>query len=175
MPGGHATRPGDIVKSLDGKTVEINNTDAEGRLTLADAITFAAREGADEIVDIATLTGACVIALGRDISGLMSNDKDLANRLIKAGDEAGEKLWELPLHPDYKDALKSDVADMKNTGGREGATIAAGLFIQEFAQGKPWAHIDIAGPSTIEKDTILAPKGSTGVGVRLFVNYVMQY
>lgn len=174
MPGGHATRPGDIIKSFGGKTVEINNTDAEGRLVLADALAYAVKQGADEMIDVATLTGACIIALGRGVSGLMCNDDDLSARLLAIGEKEGDPLWRLPLFEDYKDMLKSEHADMKNTPGREAATITAALFMQEFVSGKPWAHLDIAGPSFIDKPTATAPKGGTAAGTRILVRYLME-
>ncbi|MDO8684821.1 MAG: leucyl aminopeptidase, partial [Armatimonadota bacterium] len=174
MPSGSAVKPGDVICSLSGKTVEINNTDAEGRLVLADALAYAVNQGADEIVDIATLTGACVIALGRGMSGILSNNKDLTSRLIAIGEKEGDLLWQLPLHLDYMDMLKSDVADCKNSPGREAATITGGLFLQQFVNDKPWAHIDIAGPSFIDKDTPIAPKGGTGAGTRILVRYLME-
>ena len=179
MPGGSAVKPGDVIKSYNGKTVEINNTDAEGRLVLADALAYAVKQGVDEMIDVATLTGACVVALGRGISGILSNDDDLTARLIAVGQKEGEPLWRLPLHKDYTGMLESGVADMINTAGREGATITAGLFLKEFVGDTPWAHIDIAGPSFIEnsgywdKTTFTTPKGGTGAGTRVLVRYLM--
>lgn len=175
MPSGRATRPGDIVKAMTGKTVEINNTDAEGRLVLGDAVAYAEREGADEIIDVATLTGACVVALGRGISGIFSRDSELICRLIAAGAAEGEVLWELPLHKDYKDMLKSEYADIKNAPGRDAGAITGALFIGEFVgKGKPWAHIDIAGPSFVDHDYPLSPKGGTGAGTATLVGYLRQ-
>lgn len=174
MPGGNATRPGDIITGLSGKTVEINNTDAEGRLILADAVAFAEREQADEIIDLATLTGACVVALGRDMAAVMGTDQDLIDGLIKSAKDGGEQLWQLPLHLPYEDSLKSDFADMKNSGGREGGTIVGGLFIKKHVEKTPWAHIDIAGTCALDKETPLGPKGGTGFGVSTLVNYVMS-
>jgi leucyl aminopeptidase len=172
MPGGRATRPGDIVRAMNGKTIEVENTDAEGRLTLADAVSYAVREGADEIVDLATLTGACVVALGRGMSGLFCNDPSLESRLLACGKASGDLLWPLPIFDDYFENIKSDVADMKNTGGREGSAIAGALLIREFAEGKPWAHLDIAGPAYIDKDNGLVGKGGAGAGVRLLIEYL---
>jgi len=166
MPDGKAYRPGDVLKSLSGKTIEIDNTDAEGRLTLADAITYAKNIGVDEIIDLATLTGACMVALGRVASGIMGNNQELINRLIKSAEDSGERLWQLPLYEEYKESLKSDIADFKNTGSREGGASIAGVFLKEFAGDTPWVHIDIAGPSWLDKDIKELSKGPSGVGVR---------
>jgi leucyl aminopeptidase len=175
MPSGTATRPGDILRAMNGTTIEIGNTDAEGRLTLADAICYASQNvGADEIIDMATLTGACVVALGPLCSGLFSNDRALANRLLAAAETAGERVWQLPLLDEYREHLKSDVADLNNVGPRGGGAINAGLFLKEFAGNKPWAHLDIAGPAFIEKDTALAPKGATGYAVRTILTYLTE-
>jgi len=175
MPSGGAVRPGDILKAMNGTTIEIGNTDAEGRLTLADAICYAAQKvGADEIVDMATLTGACVVALGPLCSGLFANDQALANRLLAAAATAGERMWQLPLIDEYRENLKSDVADMNNVGPRGGGAITAGLFLKEFAGDKSWAHLDIAGPAFSEKDTPLAPKGGTGYAVRTILTYLTE-
>ena len=173
MPGGAAIRPGDILKAMNGTTIEIGNTDAEGRLTLADAICFAIQKvDAHEIVDMATLTGACVVALGPFCSGLFSNHDGLADRLLAAADAAGERVWRLPLIDEYRENLKSDVADMNNVGPRGGGAITAGLFLKEFAGERPWAHFDIAGPAFLEKDTPLSPKGGTGCAVRTILAYL---
>ncbi|MDO8587671.1 MAG: leucyl aminopeptidase [Armatimonadota bacterium] len=174
MPGGGAVKPGDVIRSLNGKTVEINNTDAEGRLVLADALAYAVKEGADEIIDVATLTGACVVALGRGMSGIMSNNDELADRLIAIGEKEGDPLWRLPLFKDYKEMLISEVADLKNAPGREAGAIAGGMFLHEFVEDKPWAHIDIAGPSFLDKATLTAPKGGTAAGTRILVRYLME-
>jgi leucyl aminopeptidase len=175
MPSGTATRPGDILKAMNGTTIEIGNTDAEGRLTLADAICYASQKvGADEIIDMATLTGACVVALGPLCSGLFANDQALANRLLAAAERAGERVWQLPLIDEYREHLKSDVADLNNVGPRGGGAINAGLFLKEFAGDKPWAHLDIAGPAFIEKDTPLGPKGATGYAVRTILTYLTE-
>ena len=173
MPGGAAIRPGDILRAMNGTTIEIGNTDAEGRLTLADAICFAIQKvNADEIIDMATLTGACVVALGPLCSGLFSNNDALADRLLTAADGAGERVWRLPLIDEYREHLKSDVADLNNVGPRGGGAITAGLFLKEFASDRPWAHLDIAGPAFIEKDTALGPKGATGCAVRTILTYL---
>jgi leucyl aminopeptidase len=173
MPSGSAIRPGDVLRAMNGITVEIGNTDAEGRLTLGDAICYAAQKiDADEIVDMATLTGACVVALGPLVSGLFSNDQALADRLRAAAEAAGERVWQLPLVDEYREHLKSDVADMNNVGPRGGGAITAGLFLKEFAGERPWAHLDIAGPAFVEKDTPLGPKGGTGCAVRTILTYL---
>jgi len=176
MPSGSAIRPGDVLRAMNGTTIEIGNTDAEGRLTLADGICYAIQKiNADEIVDMATLTGACVVALGPLVSGLFSNNNDLAKRLLAAADAAGERVWRLPLVDEYRENLKSDVADMNNVGPRGGGAITAGLFLKEFAGERPWAHFDIAGPAFLEKDTPLAPKGGTGCAVRTILNFLTDF
>jgi len=175
MPSGAAIRPGDVLRAMNGTTVEIGNTDAEGRLTLADAICYAIdKVGADEMVDMATLTGACVVALGPLCSGLFSNDQKLADRLVEAAENAGERVWQLPLFDEYRENLKSDVADFNNVGPRGGGAITAGLFLKEFAGDRPWAHLDIAGPAFVEKDTPTGPKGATGAPVRTMLCYLMS-
>jgi leucyl aminopeptidase len=174
MISGRATRPGDIVRGLGGKTVEINNTDAEGRLVLADALAFAVREGVDEIIDLATLTGSCVIALGDHTAGVMSNDQPLADRLVAAANAAGEQLWQLPLYQEFTDAMRGEITDLKNSAGREGGAERAAAFIAEFAAGTPWAHLDIAGPAFNEdrKAPPYVPLGGTGYGVRTLLRYL---
>jgi leucyl aminopeptidase len=175
MPSGSAVRPGDVLRAMNGTTVEIGNTDAEGRLTLADALCYAGEKvGADEIVDMATLTGACVVALGPLCSGLFANDQALADRLLAAATTAGERVWQLPLIDEYRDNLKSDVADFNNVGPRGGGAITAGLFLKEFAGDRPWAHLDIAGPAFTEKDTPIGPRGATGAPVRTLLCYLMS-
>ena len=173
MPSGSALRPGDVLRAMNGTTIEVGNTDAEGRLTLADAICYAGQKiQADEVIDLATLTGACVVALGPLCSGLFANDQRLADRLLAAADEAGERLWQLPLIDEYREHLKSDVADLNNVGPRGGGAITAGLFLKEFAGERPWAHLDIAGPAFVEKDMPLGPKGATGAAVRTILTYL---
>ena len=173
MPSGTAIRPGDVLRAMNGTTIEVGNTDAEGRLTLADALCYAAtRVKPDEVIDLATLTGACVIALGPLCSGLLSNDQALAKRLLDAGELAGERLWQLPLIDEYREHLKSEVADLNNVGPRGGAAINAGLFLREFAGDLPWAHLDIAGPAWSEKDLPLVPKGASGTPVRTILTYL---
>jgi len=175
MPGSAALHPGDVLTSMNGKTIEVNNTDAEGRLVLADAITYALREGADEIIDIATLTGAVVSALGRVAAGIMGSNQKLVNAVIESGARSGEQFWQLPLFPEYKDALKSDIADLKNAGSRgEAGSSAAGMFLKEFAEGKPWAHLDIAGMAWLDRERDEFCKGGTGFGARTLVNYVLS-
>lgn len=177
MPSGTAYRPGDVVTAMNGTTIEVLNTDAEGRVTLADALSYAAAMKPDAIVDLATLTGACVIALGEDISGLMANDRKLADRILNAARETGEPVWELPLYEPYQEMIKSKVADIKNIGGRHCAgTITAALFLQHFVDNLPWAHLDIAGPSYAEKETRPdLPFGGTGCGVRLLVKFLQGF
>ncbi|HZP42774.1 MAG TPA: leucyl aminopeptidase [Candidatus Binatia bacterium] len=171
LPGGGAQKPGDVIRYLNGKTVEVLNTDAEGRLILADALALASRAKPDVVIDLATLTGACRVALGTLLAGVMGNDQALVDALLAAGRASGEPLWQLPLVREYRDDLKSPIADLKNVGGDAG-TIIAGLFLQEFVEGVPWAHLDIAGPAFTEKDLPLAPRGGTGFGVRLLVRYL---
>lgn len=172
MISGHAMHPGDILTASNGKTIEINNTDAEGRLTLADALVFADKLGLDAIVDLATLTGACVIALGDDIAGLWSPDDTIAQQLSQAGDLAGEKLWRMPMEEKYFEGMKSVVADMKNTGPRPGGAITAALFLKQFVKETPWAHLDIAGPVWADKENGYNSAGATGFAVRTLVNWV---
>jgi leucyl aminopeptidase len=173
LPGERAQKPGDVIRYLNGKTVEVLNTDAEGRLVLADALAIASRAKPDAIVDLATLTGACRVALGNLYAAVMGNDQALVDALITAGGVAGEPLWQLPLVREYRDDLKSAVADLKNvSGGGEAGSIIAGLFLQEFVDGVAWAHLDIAGPAFTEKDLPHAPRGGTGYGVRLLTRYL---
>ena len=173
MINGSAVHPGDIVTASNGTTIEINNTDAEGRLTLADALVYACKLKPDAIVDLATLTGACVIALGDEIAGLWSGDDSLSSQLEMAAQAAGEGLWRMPLHSPYRKGLKSLLADMKNTGPRPGGSITAALFLKEFVDaGIPWAHIDIAGTVWSDKGRGLDPSGATGYGVRTLVNWI---
>jgi leucyl aminopeptidase len=166
MPGGRAIKPGDVLKTRSGTTVEVLNTDAEGRLVLADGLALAVEEHPDAIVDLATLTGACIVALGPKITGLMGNDDDLLSEVRSAAERAGEPAWPLPLPKDYRKQLDSEVADLKNIGGRSAGALTAGLFLQEFVGDIPWAHLDIAGPSRSEEDDGPVVKGATGVGVR---------
>lgn len=176
MPSGSAYRPGDVVRASDGTTIEVLNTDAEGRVTLADALCYARRQKPDIIVDLATLTGACVTALGEDIAGLLSPNDGLAEKLLNAAKETGEPLWRLPLYEPYAKLIKSKIADIKNTGGGSGGgAITAALFLKTFVEGVPWAHIDIAGPSYTEKE--IQPDqtvGASGYGVRLLARFLQS-
>jgi leucyl aminopeptidase len=176
MPGGHAQKPGDVVKAFNGKTIEILNTDAEGRLVLADALSYAASKKPDVVIDIATLTGACVVALGHRISAVMTNQPRLYQALRTQGLRAGEKFWELPLEKEYQPDIKSKIADLQNIGKRRGeaGTIIGGLFLQEFAEGLPWAHIDIAGASWTDSDEPYCPQGGTGHPVRTLLHYIEE-
>ncbi len=177
MPSGDASRPGDIVKSYDGKTVEIGNTDAEGRLILVDAMSWAVKTYKPHtIIDMATLTGACVVALGEKIAGLFSFDDQLAQQLLDSADKTFERCWRLPLPDDYKELLKSDLADIKNISStRYGGAITGALFIAEFVEGQRWAHIDIAGPSSITKADDYCSAGGTGFGVRLLCDFLEKF
>ncbi|WP_303674292.1 leucyl aminopeptidase [Vampirovibrio chlorellavorus] len=175
MPSGVSSKPGDIVTAMNGKTIEVNNTDAEGRLILCDALTYAQRQvDPDELVDIATLTGACVTALGKVAAGIMGTSDPLIERLRVAGEQAGEKLWQLPLYDEYKAFLKSDVADLINSGAKgQAGSSAGGMFLKEFVDKKrAWAHLDIAGPAWATSDTPEVPKGGTGFGVRTLLYYL---
>ena len=166
---GKAYKPGDVLTTMAGQTIEIDNTDAEGRLILADALTYAQRYEPEGIVDLATLTGACVIALGSHASGLMANDDGLAERVEAAAEATAEKVWRLPLWPEYRRQIRSQVADMKNTGGREGGAITAAALLAEFAGDTPWVHLDIAGTAWTDRARPYVPRGGVGVGVRLLV------
>ncbi len=170
MAGGSACKPGDVVTARNGKTIEIINTDAEGRLILADALAFVTEEAPDLVVDVATLTGACRVALGDGIAGLWSSDDITTGRVLAAAAAAGERLWAMPLPADYRSLIDSGVADMKNSGGRSGGAIAGALLLSEFAGEGNWAHIDIAGPSWFFEDDPLGPKGGTGFGVAMLVS-----
>jgi leucyl aminopeptidase len=172
MPSGAATRPGDVLTMKNGKTVEVLNTDAEGRLVMADALALGAASGPDAIVDVATLTGACAVALGNRYSGLMANDEALAAELLDAAAEAGEPTWRLPLPPEYRKDIESDLADLKNVGDRYGGALFAGLFLEEFVDNRPWAHLDIAGPARAESEDGYLGKGSTGVTVRTLLSWL---
>jgi leucyl aminopeptidase len=172
LPGANAQKPGDVIRYLNGKTIEVLNTDAEGRLILADALALAARQKPDYIINLATLTGACMVALGGGVGGLFSNTQDLADRLLSCSREAGEKLWQLPLVKEYREMIRSNVADMKNIGGAHGGAITAALILQEFVNDVPWAHLDIAGPAFTESDQPICPKGGTGFGVRTLLKFL---
>jgi leucyl aminopeptidase len=172
MINGNATRPGDVVRSLNGKTVEILNTDAEGRLILGDTLVLAEREKPDVIIDLATLTGAVIAAIGSDYAGLFSSSDTLATALSEAAALGGERMWRLPLAPEYKDKIKSTIADIKNIGGSEAGSITAALFLQEFVEKTDWAHLDIAGTAFSTSDKLATPKGGTGFGVRTLIRYI---
>jgi leucyl aminopeptidase len=173
MPSGTAVKPGDVVTSHLGKTIEIINTDAEGRLILCDALSYARRYQPAAVIDIATLTGAIVVALGHTAAGVMGSDERLVEEVRAAGEKAGERVWPLPLWEDYRDLMKSDIADVKNSGGRPAGSISAGWFLREFVDGFPWAHLDIAGTAYTDREEPTRVKGPTGMGVRLFAEFVL--
>ena len=172
MPSGTAIRPGDILTSLSGKTIEVLNTDAEGRLILADALTYVGRYQPRFVIDLATLTGACIIALGNQAAAVLGNHEGLIQQLLKAGERSGERFWQLPLWEEYADLVKSDFADVKNIGGRAAGTITAAAFLQKFADQYKWAHLDIAGMAWEEQGKAGQPKGGTGFGVRALIDYL---
>jgi len=174
LPDGSAMKPGDILTAMSGKTIEIISTDAEGRLILADALGYAKKLGAKSIIDVATLTGACRVALGDVCTGAFSNNQELVDKVIAAGAEAGELIWQMPMYEQYKEQNKSDVADIKNTGGRYGGPITAAQFLAEFVGDIPWVHLDIAGTSLSEKERTYLVKGATGVPVRTLVNLILS-
>ncbi|MDT8422108.1 MAG: leucyl aminopeptidase, partial [Desulfuromonadales bacterium] len=174
LPSGTAYRPGDILTSLSGQTIEVLNTDAEGRLILADALTYAKRYAPEMVIDLATLTGACIIALGHHATAVLGNDQQLVQSLLTAGEESGERLWQLPLWDDYDAQIKSNVADVKNTGGRPAGTITAAAFLKKFAKDFRWAHLDIAGTAWRDQNQPYIPKGGTGVGVRLLIAFLQK-
>ena len=174
MPGGSAQRPGDVVRSMSGKTIEVINTDAEGRLVLADALYYARQTGITRLVDIATLTGAVVVALGHACSGVMGNNQELIDQIIKTGQSTGERIWQLPMYDDYKEQIKSNVADVKNTGGRPAGSITAAYFLAEFTEDTPWAHLDIAGTYFSDKEKGYLVKGGTGVPTRTLINLALD-
>ena len=174
MPSGTAVKPGDVVQASNGKYIEIINKDAEGRLVLADVLTYVKRYSPSAVIDAATLTGACVIALGHTATGVMGSDDALVQEVLDAGKRAGEPGWPLPLWDDYKELIKSDIADVKNSGGRPAGTITAALFLKEFAEDYPWVHLDIAGTAYTESDLGTVPRGPTGVPVGTFVEFVRR-
>jgi leucyl aminopeptidase len=176
MPSGTAQRPGDIVTSMSGQTIEILNTDAEGRLVLADALWYCQDRFKPRLmIDLATLTGAIIVALGHHRAGLFANNDELAERLIEAGKAVGEEIWRLPLADSYDREIDSDAADVKNIGGRAGGSVVAAQFLQRFVNGVPWAHLDIAGMAWSSKDAPTVPKGATGFGVRLLDRFVARH
>jgi leucyl aminopeptidase len=172
MPSGKALRPGDVIRIMNGKTVEVDNTDAEGRLILADALVFAKKYKPKTVVDLATLTGACVVALGHYATGMMGNDNILIESLKAAGERAYERVWELPLYDEYEKLIKSDIADVKNLGGRWAGAITAGWFLKKFVDDYPWVHLDIAGTAILEENADYTQKGASGVGVRLLIEWL---
>jgi len=175
MPGGRAQRPGDVVESMSGKTIEIINTDAEGRLILADALSYARKLGATHLLDIATLTGAARIALGPYRVGVMGNDQTFVDSFLAASKRAGEKMWQMPLDDEYRDLIKSTIADVANSGGRFGGMITAGKFLQEFVGDTPWIHVDIAGTAWNDDEKPYLPKGPSGIGIRTLVEFAMGF
>ena len=174
MPGGRATKPGDILRMLNGKTVEVQNTDAEGRLILADGLAYAARLNPQCIIDVATLTGACIVALGQFAIGMLGNDDALKADVRKAGDQAGERVWEMPLWEEYFEQLKSDVADLRNIGGRGGGMITAGVFLSKFVGDCPWVHLDVASTDWSTSERPYISKGPTAIGTRLLVQWLIN-
>jgi leucyl aminopeptidase len=174
MPGGSAIKPGDVLKTMSGKTIEVINTDAEGRLILSDGLAYAREQGANAIVDIATLTGAISITLGNVAMGAMTNDASLLERVKKAAEAAGEKVWELPMYEEYKEQIRSEVADMKNTGGRGAGSITAAMLLREFVDETPWVHLDIAGVDNYDREKGVIVKGASGIPVRTLVNLALQ-
>jgi len=174
LPSGSALKPGDILTAMNGKTIEVLNTDAEGRLILADALSYARKLGAKSIIDVATLTGACRVALGTLCSGVFSNNQELTDKVIAAGNEAGELVWQLPMYDEYKEQLKSDVADVKNIGNRYGEAITGAKFLEEFIDDTPWVHLDTAGTNETDKEKGYLVKGATGVPVRTLVNLILS-
>jgi leucyl aminopeptidase len=174
LPSGSAIKPGDVVQTISGKSIEIINTDAEGRLTLADAIEYAKRFKPKAIIDVATLTGACSIALGRHAIAMMGNDDKLIKAMKLASDSTGEKVWHMPLFDEYREYLKSDIADLKNTGGRTGSLVTSGSFLKEFADTTPWIHLDIASTAWTDRERPYIPRGASGIGVRLLVHFLKE-
>ncbi len=176
LPGGKAMKLGDVLHARNGKTIEVLNTDAEGRLILADALAYTVDQKVDHLVDLATLTGACIVALGMDVAGVMTNDEAWSARVQAAAKAAGERLWPLPMDSHYGEMIKSDIADMKNTGGsRWAGAISAAKMLEEFVGGTPWAHLDIAGPAWAEKDNTVRGAGGTGFGVRTLIELARRY
>ncbi|PIU55913.1 MAG: leucyl aminopeptidase [Chloroflexi bacterium CG07_land_8_20_14_0_80_45_17] len=174
LPSGSALKPGDVLKAMNGKTIEVISTDAEGRLILADALSYAVKQGFSPLVDMATLTGACRVALGTGYSGVFGNDQELVDKVLKAGSEAGEKLWQMPMPEEYKEQNKSEIADIKNIGDKYGGAITAALFLGEFVDNTPWVHLDIAGTASSSKESGCIVKGATGVGVGTLVELALS-
>ncbi len=175
MPGGKAIKPGDVLKSAEGKTVEVINTDAEGRLILGDGLWYARQLGATHLVDVATLTGACVVALGKITSGLYGTPDEWVEQVRVVANRAGDRVWPMPVFDEYKDQLKSDIADLTNTGGRPAGSITAAMFLKEFTGGLPWAHLDIAGTAWADEAKPYLPKGASGVAVRTLAELAFSF
>ncbi len=176
LPSGQSTKPGDIVRASNGKTIEINNTDAEGRVILADALVFAARQNPDEIIDVATLTGAAMVALGCHAAAVMGNHQALVRKILDAADRAGERMWQLPLYEEFLEEMRSPIADLRNSGGRYGGAEKGAIFLREFVDGRPWVHLDIAPTAFLEKQEGTGPylqQGATGYGVRTLLTYLL--
>jgi leucyl aminopeptidase len=174
LPSGSALKPGDVLKAMNGKTIEVISTDAEGRLILADALSYAQKLGLSPLIDLATLTGACRVALGTFYSGLFGNNQNLVNKVLKAAEKSGERMWQMPMPEEYKEQNKSEIANVKNTGNRYGGAITAALFLGEFVDNTPWVHLDIAGPALSSKESGYIVKGATGVGVRTLVELALS-
>jgi len=174
LPSGTALKPGDVLKAMNGKTIEVISTDAEGRLILADALSYAQKLGLSPLIDLATLTGACRVALGMLYSGLFGNDRDWIDKVLGAAERTGEKMWHMPMPEEYKEQIKSEIADVKNTGNRYGGAITAALFLAEFVDNTPWVHIDIAGPRLSTKESGYIVKGATGFGVRTLIELALS-
>jgi leucyl aminopeptidase len=176
LPSGKSMKLGDVLRTRNGKTIEVLNTDAEGRLILSDALAYAVDQKANNIVDLATLTGACVVALGTEVAGIMTNNQGWADRVRAAADKTGERLWPLPMFPHYGELIRSNVADMKNTGGtRYGGAITAAKLLEQFVDDVPWAHLDIAGPAWVEHESPSRDPGGTGCFVRTLVELARGY
>jgi leucyl aminopeptidase len=174
MPGGGAQKPGDVFTAMNGKTVEVINTDAEGRLILADALSYANKLELSPVIDVATLTGACMVALGNVCSGVFTNNQEALDVVLKASEQTGEKVWQLPTYDEYKEQIKSNIADIKNVGNRYGGAITAALFLAEFIGEVPWVHMDIAGTMNSDKNKGYLVKGSTGIPVRTLVAAILS-
>ncbi len=174
MPSANAFKPGDIITSMSGRTIEVLNTDAEGRLVLGDALTYAREWGAKRIIDVATLTGAVLSTLGDIATGAVTNNEEFMERFLAASNVSGEKIWQLPAYPEFREMLKSEVADIRNAAGRFGGATTAGLFVGEFAEGLPWIHLDIAGTAFLSKERGVNPRGATGVMVRSMVQWLLS-
>jgi leucyl aminopeptidase len=175
MPSGHAQKPGDVQIAMSGKSIEIINTDAEGRLVLADGLHYARQLGCTHLVDAATLTGACVVALGMVNAGIFANNEEMFERFSRALQRSGEKMWRLPLDEEYKEQIRSSIADIMNTGGRWGGAVTAAMFLKEFAEETPWIHLDIAGTAWMDDNKAWIAKGPSGIAVRSLVEFVRDF